>query len=262
MNTEFLWHKAARINMRLGLYTPKIKEFCFLIGAMKSGTTTLYHYLVQHPQIAPNQYQKEPEFFSRTDEPENPTPYFQQYLPRPFIRQIALDASTGYTKRPAFPDVAQRLKTLSGRKHFIYMLRHPIDRLESHLAHNLANGEAQLGPGGALPDITHHLAVSSYAYQLDAYRAAFPEAAFKIIPFERLKTDPIGLTQEICTHLDIDPGFAFSELAPQNTRSRKADVQAFRLSPEQRHDIAERLRPDILRLRDTYGFDIAPWGLT
>ena len=255
-------NRLARANMRLRLFTPRLREFCFVIGAMKSGTTTLYHYLAQHPQIAPNHFQKEPEFFSGETAPADLAPFYRQYLPRPFTRQIALDASTGYAKRPAFPDVAERLARLPGRKHFIYMVRHPVDRLESHMAHNIAAGAVTFGPNDWPDDVDHDLAVSRYAYQLDAYRAAFPGIPVKIVDFQRLASDPLALVRDLCSHLGIDPGFAFKELPPQNTRSRRSDVQAFRLTDTQRAVVTERLRPDVLRLRDTYGFDVSPWGMT
>ncbi|WP_056038764.1 sulfotransferase [Loktanella sp. 3ANDIMAR09] len=255
-------HKAARANMRLGLYTPRIREFCFVLGAMKSGTTTLYRYLVQHPQIAPNQFQKEPEFFSTATAPQDLRPYLRQWLPRPYGRQIALEASTGYTKRPAFPDVAARLAALPGRKHLIYIMRNPIDRIESHLAHNFAAREQVMPAPGDWPALDHALAVSSYAMQLDAYRAALPDCPVKLLSFDQLRRDPAGMLAAVCAHLDLDPGFAFAPLAPQNTRATRADVQAFRLTQAQRDDIATRLRPDMIRLRDDYGCDIAQWGFS
>ncbi|WP_299938757.1 sulfotransferase [uncultured Pelagimonas sp.] len=262
MTQSTIWSRASRANQRLGLYTPSLKEFCFLIGAMKSGTTTLYHYLAQHPAIAENQYQKEPEFFSSPHEPDDLAPYYRQWLPRLMGRQIALDGSTGYSKQPGFPDVAKRLSKLPGRKHFVYMLRNPVDRLESHLAHNLAAKEVVFEPGAELPDLTHPLAVSQYAYQLDAYRAAFPDIAVKIVAFEAFKTDPLAVVRDICAHLEIDPDFAFEVLPPQNTRSKRADVQSFKLTSDQRADITKRLQPDLERLHAQYGFDTGIWGLS
>ena len=44
-----------------------MERFAIIIGAMKSGTTSLFHYLSQHPRIAAC-HEKEPDFFSN---PEN-----------------------------------------------------------------------------------------------------------------------------------------------------------------------------------------------
>lgn len=250
--------KLSRVNQRLGVYQPRIEEFCFIIGAMKSGTTTLYSYLVQHPVIARNHFQKEPEFFSRREAPKDLRPYYRQWLPKPFQRQIALEASTGYMKRPSFPNVAERVKALPGRKHFVAILRDPVDRIESHLAHNTA--AAGLPSSGERADRVHALAVSRYAMQLDAYRAAFAGAPLKIVLFEQFREDPIAVLRDICQHLEIDADFPFRILPPQNTRSRDAQAQSVRLSSEIRAELAAELAPDMARLRDEYGVDISRWG--
>ena len=39
-----------------------IKTFGLIIGAMKCGTTSLFHYLAEHPQVSPSS-DKEPFFF-------------------------------------------------------------------------------------------------------------------------------------------------------------------------------------------------------
>lgn len=38
--------------------------YLLIIGAMKSGTSTLYNHIAKHPQICPCIDHKEPEFFS------------------------------------------------------------------------------------------------------------------------------------------------------------------------------------------------------
>lgn len=250
--------KLSRVKQRLGLYQPRIEEFCFIIGAMKSGTTTLYSYLIQHPTIAPNHFQKEPEYFSRREAPEDLRAYYRQWLPKPFRRQIALEASTGYTKRPSFPNVAERLKALSARKHFVAILRDPVDRIESHLAHNTA--ATGLPSSAERADSAHALAVSRYAMQLDAYRAAFPDTPVRIVLFEDFREDPLAVLRDICQHLEIDPNFPFRILPPQNTRSRDAQAQSVRLSPETRAELAGELASDMVRLRDEYGVDVSRWG--
>ncbi|MEO0377749.1 MAG: hypothetical protein AAF329_24750 [Cyanobacteria bacterium P01_A01_bin.17] len=39
-----------------------INAFALIIGAMKCGTTSLFHYLAEHPQVSPSR-NKEPFFF-------------------------------------------------------------------------------------------------------------------------------------------------------------------------------------------------------
>ena len=79
-------------------------RFLIIIGAMKSGTTTLFRLLAQHPQIA-RPSEKEPHFFSRAERFENGLSHYQNLWKwRPGFHKVALEASTGYTKFPFDPN--------------------------------------------------------------------------------------------------------------------------------------------------------------
>lgn len=252
--------KIANINRRLGLFTPQIREFCFVIGAMKCGTTTLFAYLSQHPEICENLYQKEPEYFSKDSAPRDLKEYYRQWFPRPFKRQVALEASTGYTKMPAFPNVADRLKSLPGKKHFIYLVRDPVERIESHMAHNIAANEKKIDDLFTEGSLEHLLAVSSYASQLDAYRSAFPGQQVLLLDFEDLKTRPLETAKRVCHHMGINDAFPFAEVPPQNTRRSDNGASDISLTTTQRDMLMERLQNDMGRFASDYGFDVAKWG--
>jgi hypothetical protein len=257
-----LVHKMSRANQRFDIFTPNIKEFAFILGAMKSGTTSLYEYLIQHPSIAPNQFQKEPEFFSEAELPVDLDRYRRQWLPCPFRRMIALEASTGYTKMPAFPNVAERLVAVPERKHFLYIVRHPIERIESHIAHLIGCGLVRLEDIHQSKLMSHLLAVSSYATQLSAYRQSFPDVSIKILSFEDFKADPLTVVHEACRHLNIDCEFNFKVLPPQNVRSTENRANRFRLSPVVAEELSQQLAPEMHRFRDEFGFDIVRWGFS
>jgi len=69
-----------------------------IIGAMKCGTSSLYSYLLDHPQICPP-IVKEPEFFSENQahgvQVDN---YSDLWSFDDTVHKYALEASTGYTK--------------------------------------------------------------------------------------------------------------------------------------------------------------------
>lgn len=252
---------AHKLNNRLRLYTPTIEEHAFIIGAMKSGTTTLYEYLIQHPEIARNRFQKEPEFFSRNYDPNDLAHYKRQYFPLPSGRCVALDASTGYSKQPKFPGVPERLSALEAQKYFIYILRNPIDRIESHVAHNLASRHLLL-EDGERPDFGHFLAVSNYAAQLNAYAAQFPDFTVKIVLFDHLKENAIDVVRDVASHLDLSPDFEWKTLPPQNVRRAEHGSERFRLSNDERIVLKRLLEPDMRQLASKYGVDIARWGFS
>lgn len=105
----------------------------FIIGAAKSGTTSLCEYLTQHSQIfTPNL--KEPHFFSNikstisTTVVENEAKYFQLYKGRD--EKYLIDGSTSYL---FFSDLtAKRIKNYNKEAKIIIMLRNPVDRAYSH----------------------------------------------------------------------------------------------------------------------------------
>lgn len=104
-----------------------------LIGAMKSGTTTLYNLLIQHPEIC-GCVSKEPEYFSqkmgyaRFKKGRYEELFDMDNSKHKFI----LDASTGYTKYPSEIGVANRIKEYGLNPFFIYIVRDPLERIVSH----------------------------------------------------------------------------------------------------------------------------------
>src|SRR5438552_358541 len=103
-----------------------------IVGAMKCGTTSLFSYLKQHPRIAGCET-KEPDFFSihwsrGLD--------WYQGLWRPVqAGEIALEASTSYTKLPDHPEVVERMLSTPWTFKLIYVVRDPLERIESHYNH-------------------------------------------------------------------------------------------------------------------------------
>ena len=102
-----------------------------IIGAAKCGTTSLYKYLIQHPNIK-SAFQKEPSFFNT---------YFDKGLSWyrsnfPINRQdfITGEASPGYFYYPPAP---QRIANLIPSVKLIVLLRNPVDRACSLYYHNL-----------------------------------------------------------------------------------------------------------------------------
>jgi len=227
---------------------------------MKCGTTTLFAYLAQHPEICENLYMKEPEYFSKNCVPVNPGGYYRQWLPLPFKRQIALEASTGYTKMPGFPNVADRLQSLPGKKHFIYIVRDPVERIESHMAHNIAASDKKIDDLFTEDNLAHLVAVSRYAFQLDAYRRAFPAYQVLLLDFEDLKTEPLETAKRVCRHLEINVSFPFRQIPPQNTRRSDNGAADIRLTTKQREMLMASLQNDMDRFESAYGFDVSKWG--
>lgn len=182
------------------------KPNLFVIGAMKSGTTTLYRYLGAHPDVYMSPV-KEPMHFSR---PENFGAGHESYL-RLFEgagdEAHVGEASTEYSKRPAREGVAGRLHDFQPRARLIYVLRDPFDRIVSQFKHLVAERSESRTLCEALRARSDYLTNSYYAYQLRPYLERFGRDAVYVDTFERLTGSPREFCGSLYRWLGVDPGF-------------------------------------------------------
>jgi len=105
-----------------------------MIGAQKSGTTSLAAQLAAHPQICFCR-EKEPAYFHQVaDWRAELDHYHALYDPRP--GQLLGEASTHYTFFPQYRDTAARLYEYNPALKLIYIMRQPVDRIVSLYSHN------------------------------------------------------------------------------------------------------------------------------
>jgi hypothetical protein len=191
-----------------------IDNFALIIGSMKSGTTSLFKFLSQHPQIA-GSTKKEPNFFSYD---ENWNKGFEWYLQEwqdwnPQQHKIALEATINYTKYPVYPNVAERIYQLTDRANFkfIYIMRNPIERIESHYTYALTtNKRNDIKKLEEDLNIDQELIeTSKYAKQISEYYQRFPKDSILLVNFDDFKQDNLKVLKKICSFLDIENNFKF-----------------------------------------------------
>lgn len=269
-----------------------MRNFALIIGAMKSGTTSLFLHMGQHPQVALST-PKEPNFFSRDENWNKGLDWYHSHWNwDPDIHRIAIEASPSYTALPRRPHVPQRISTVGADFRFIYVLRDPIERIRSHWSHDIRRGRAPHPPTDEVLPLW--IAMSSYAMQLDAFSKHFPAERILLLDFADLKTRPNELVKRVCRFLGLDDSFQFMGLRTayhvsrtdhplyqalarfrgvrslarripalykqrfRNYLSRPAAVVPA-LSPRQCQVIYGALRDDMKRLTDEYGFDTTRW---
>lgn len=275
---------------------PKIKSFALIIGAMKCGTTSLYNYLVQHPQVAGSS-DKEPNFFASDGNWAKGLDWYQALWDwNPTTHKVALEASTDYTKLPAFPNAAKRIATVNAQFKFIYIMRNPIDRIESHYNHWRAYGSLNHSIEQSL---AYMINVSRYATQLKAFYEHFPVESILLLDFNDLKQQPHTLIRNVCQFLEIDltcnleglnevhnryrplqknhpaweylrgvsPLKAIAQVIPDGPKGKirqllaQKPLKRFTLSVEHRAFILQELREDLEILNTKYGFDTSDWNI-
>src|SRR4051812_20031887 len=108
-----------------------------IIGAQKSGTTSLSSYLVEHPDMLPS-LRKEVHYFSFNY--ERGVNWYRAHFPYTHhLRRgaLTLDATPYYLVHPL---VAQRAAQLLPHAKLVVLLRNPVDRALSHYQHEVRGG--------------------------------------------------------------------------------------------------------------------------
>lgn len=197
-----------------------IERYGVIIGAMKAATTTLFDVMATHPAVAPST-PKEPKYFAIDDRFEKGADWYQSRWDfDPSVHEVALEASTHYSMRDAYPETVKRIAGHGGTFRFVYVVRDPIARIESHYQHALARGwpVSELPIDDAL-DNEPLIATSRYAHQLDAYRDQFGADAVTVVQFEDVTGDVSAVARKVCEHWSLDPGGLGTVLARQSNRT-------------------------------------------
>lgn len=120
----------------------------FVLGAAKCGTTTLHHYLNQHPSIL-MAHPKEPLFFEAEYECGNDF-YHEKYFATWDGQPIQGEARH---RNLYLPFVVPRIKAYApDDAKFLVILRNPVDRAYSHWWHNYSWGDEKKSFEEAIED--------------------------------------------------------------------------------------------------------------
>ncbi len=237
---------------------PHIGQFAIIIGGMLCGSDTLFSLLSQHPQLAACS-KVEPHFFSSEENwAKGPEEYYRLWDFDPKVHKHALEATTHYSKDVAHPGVPQRMAELGAEYKIMYLLKHPVDRAEAHLASTVKNENLDLEE--LQKSFPYAARLSSYATQLDAYREIFPKMEFALLDADELENDPLSILNQCVDFLGLDTQFEFQipeKSNPQAKPSKKSPTQL--LSSTDRQKIAAEVLEDVERLHDEYGFDSSIW---
>jgi len=233
-----------------------------ILGAMKSGTTSLFRYLGQHPKVRVSAA-KAVHFFD-LDHSRGPRWYRSHF---PLLRSGAItgEATPYYLCHPHAP---QRIGELLPRARLVVLLRNPTDRAISHYSHEARKGreslpilealeaeEGRVGPEWArmLRDESYNSPVHRrfsykqrglYVEQLERYWRHFDEGALLPLKAERLYSDPRGALTDVCRFLGVEPDLRRIDLTPHNVdpAERVAASRARDYLDEFFHPHNERLR--------------------
>jgi hypothetical protein len=202
----------------------------FIVGAAKAGTTALYRYLDEHPDIYMSRM-KEPHFFSRI----KPAPRLASFFPHVTDTRAYLDlfsaaggssirgeASTSYLWHEG---AAKAIEAVRPDAKVIIILRDPISRAYAHYWNDVREGieersfedaveEELTGPPGAWGVSSLYVDCGYYAKQVVRYLDAFGDNVL-ILLFEEFVADPGAHVDLVQSFLGVEPRRP-SALEPHN----------------------------------------------
>jgi hypothetical protein len=192
------------------------KPNLFIIGAMKSGTTSLHRYLSAHPQVFMSE-PKEPNFFVEELNWRMGPDWYLGLFASAGNATVIGESSTEYTKLPTYTGVARRIHAFNPEARLIYLMRDPLDRIRSHYWHNVAdlkNEAERRNMRSAVREDPRYVAYSDYAMQLKPYLELFGRERIALLTAEQLAADPTAAVTMLCRWLGltgVPPAETFSE---------------------------------------------------
>lgn len=206
-----------------------------VIGAPKAGTTALYWYLAEHPQIFMSPVKETNYFAYGRDETGKllyGDPEIHHFPVRTDAEYEALFANAGDAlavgeASPIYlecPTSAARIHERLPDARIICGLRDPVDRAWSdylmYLRHFDQRFDAERDFSASSrwtqPD-SHWMRVSRYHETLQRYFDVFPREQIHVFLFDELKRNPRGVVQDIYRFLEVDADFSPNFAIPYNT---------------------------------------------
>ncbi|MAR55642.1 MAG: hypothetical protein CMM93_00520 [Rickettsiales bacterium] len=210
----------------------------YILGAQKSGTTSLCALLEQHPQLCLSR-PKEPMILSRDDIALHPHFFAEQQAQwdkldwhehrDTFLKdyancfahateaQLLGDGSTSYLYSMTAPE---RIKTITPNAKFIIILRDPVARAYSAYWHFVKKGLA-CEPFASHIRYEHTLTLdgSAYSRHIARWLTAFPREQFLFLCYEEMLENVEATATQLADFLAIDPWHT-PEL-PEKNRGRR-----------------------------------------
>ncbi len=202
----------------------QIADFCLIIGTQKGGTTSLFSYLSQHPQVATSRV-KETNFFLESALWKQGLNYYEGLWNwRSHEHKVALEASPNYTlSLQSAQLVAQRISTVTAGFKFIYVLRDPVEKIESMRKQGVYQGWYTPLLAKETPESLPEEVIESvrYAQIADRFVETFSKERVLLLKTSDLsaKGNPAAVMEKVCCFLDIDSNYKFSLSQIHNARN-------------------------------------------
>jgi hypothetical protein len=200
-----------------------------VIGAMKAGTTSLHRYLAAHPQVfaAPD---KELNFFVEEMNWSRGWSWYEAHFSDAGSALAVGESSPSYTSYPWRKGVPERIAAALPDVRLVYLLRHPVDRLQSQYSHR-AMKEERRPPEEAVFD-DRYLGKSRYAEQVEQYLEHFDRGQLLLVGSEDLSERRVETMARVYSFVGVNPEWR-GEVLDQEFHRTEAKLEDWRRQDSQ-----------------------------
>lgn len=246
-----------------------MRNMLIIGGASKSGTTALYYYLRQHPEICLSE-KKELHYFSR--------PFLEKYSKGPgdlFVLTEVLKSIGAYqhsfshcNSSTVTVDIspsylfhyrcADEINTLMKKAKVIFILRNPVDKIYSQYLHLVGEGRETLSFEDALDaepkrqsegysDMWLYRKSGKYAEAIKYFQKTLGHENVIVFYYDEFLSEPSIILKKICEFSKIDKKFNFKPIINANrSGSPKSILAAKLLAPNILTYLLRRIIPQSL----------------
>jgi hypothetical protein len=199
---------------------PTLPSF-FVIGAPKCGTTSVHHYLDQHPDVAMT-IDKEPQLFAGADYDRARLARYEALFR--WDAPVRGESSAVYSQFPRWADIPARIADAVPAARFVYLVGDPIDRALAHYSQLVNDGKEHRPIEDALADWdaedNPYLCPSRYATQLRQYLDHFDRESILVVDQRDLLDRREATMARVFEFLGVDPDFCSPDFGERlNTRA-------------------------------------------
>jgi hypothetical protein len=199
---------------------------------------------------------KEPNFFSGEEEYARGIDWYVSLFEAapPCPPSLCGESSTHYTKLPLYPDTVNRMRQhLPPHTRFIYIMRHPIDRLVSQYIHGWTQRTISCSIDQAIDEHPQLIQYGRYSMQLEPYLEAFGPARVLPVFFDRLSVKPQSELERVCRFIGYGgtPHWneSVSRVNASSERLRKSALRDVMINLPGIKSLRRKLVPQLVRDR-------------
>jgi len=209
-----------------------LKPNFFIVGAMKSGTSSIHSILADHPEIFMSQPKEPCRFVEPQILKQKWVDMYKEGYCKDEKKYLSLfenagnakiigESSTDYSKLPLIDNVVEKIYAFNPNAKILYIMRNPVNRTISHYWHAVKREGELRNIDQAIQEEPGFINVSDYAMQLTPYIQRFGREQVKAITLEEFNQNTIDHIKQIFQWMGVDEHYI-----PQNLNEREHETAA------------------------------------